>query len=567
MVTTATILAAGKAIDVTYEVLSIFVRKEVNRIPTAELKLLDGSAAEQKFEISDTATFEPGAELEIKLRYEGESDESVFKGVVVRHGVEARDGSSLLAITAKDEAVKLTGARRNAVFEEQKDHEVIAKILSTAGITKGTIATTTAMHPEIVQYRSTDWDFIVSRADINGLLVVADAGEVSVAKIEVKGSALHTFEFGIDPIYEFEMEIDGASQSENFESVAWDPKSLKATQAKTAKAFTTGQGNLKGDAVAKKIGTGVYTLATPTPLDAKELQAWADGRLARNRMAMIRGRVSVAGIGSVQLLDVIEIKGVGKRFNGKTLVTGLAHRVSDGGWVTDIQFGLSPEWFATRPGVAEVPAAGLLPPAEGLQVGIVGAFEEDPDGEFRVRVQVPGMGKGDPVLWARLAAPDAGNERGWFFRPEVGDEVVVGFLGMDPRRPVVLGALYGSKNTPPKPIGNVTDKNVDKGLVTQSGTVVHFVDGDKPQVTIATPAGNTVLLDDDGEAINLTDQHGNSIAMTKDGIELKSAKDLVIDASGAVNVKSGKETEIKPKDFKVDAAGNVEIKGAKVDVK
>jgi phage gp45-like len=51
-------------------------------------------------------------------------------------------------------------------------------------------------------------------------------------------------------------------------------------------------------------------------------------------------------------------------------------------------------------------------------------------------------------------------------------------------------------------------------------------------------------LDDDAEKVEVVDQHGNKITMSKDGIVIKSAKDV-----------------------KIDANGNVEIKGTKVDVK
>jgi len=40
---------------------------------------------------------------------------------------------------------------------------------------------------------------------------------------------------------------------------------------------------------------------------------------------------------------------------------------------------------------------------------------------------------------------DAGKERGWFFRPEPGDEVVVGFLHDDAAPGGDPGAMYGSK--------------------------------------------------------------------------------------------------------------------------
>ena len=84
-VVTATILSEGSAIDPEYCVMSIDIIKEVNKIPSAQIILLDGDAAKQEFAISNSNFFKPGKTIEIKLRYEGNVAEeaTVFKGIVV----------------------------------------------------------------------------------------------------------------------------------------------------------------------------------------------------------------------------------------------------------------------------------------------------------------------------------------------------------------------------------------------------------------------------------------------------------------------------------------------------
>ena len=158
-VVTTTILSAGKQMDAKYELLSIDVSKELNRIPDARLVLLDGDAAKRQFPISDTTFFEPGKDVEIKLRYEGDKDVSVFKGMIVRHNVEANTNASTLTVEFKDAAVKLTQPRKSVVFAKQADHEIIGKIIGDAGLKKGKLEATQPKHAEIVQYDCTDWDF------------------------------------------------------------------------------------------------------------------------------------------------------------------------------------------------------------------------------------------------------------------------------------------------------------------------------------------------------------------------------------------------------------------------
>jgi Rhs element Vgr protein len=545
---TATISNNGQVMDPSYQLLSIDIVKEVNRIPYARIVLLDGDAAKQKFAISDDTFFEPGQKIEIKLRYEAEPNKeaSVFKGLVIRQTVEANEQGLLLTVEMKDAAIKMTQSRRSEVYVKQTDDKIIGDLIAKAGLTKGSLAATQPQHPEIVQYYCTDWDFVLSRAQACGLLALAEDGEFSLKEIALAGDADkdHTFEFGIRDIYNFEIEVDASHQRAEVQSIAWDLKNQKLTQASKAKAFSLSQGDLKGDALASLVGGDLETLSSAVPLDPKALQAWADAVMTRSRMAMIRGRISVPGFGAIKRMDIMAVAGIGKRFNGKTLVTGVRHRVDVNGWQTDVQFGLSPEEFAARSDIVDAPAAGLLPAVNGLQIGVVDKFEEDPDKEFRVKVILPGIDETKRAVWARLASPDAGKERGYFFRPETGDEVVVGFFNDDPRQAVILGAMFGSKNTPHKDAATVTKDNIDKGIFSKKGSSLRFIDDEKPAILIQTPKLNKILLDEDNQMIEISDQHGNAITMNKDGIEIKSVKDL-----------------------KITASGNVEIKGAKVDVK
>jgi len=541
---TPTILSDGEAMDPAYSLLSVDVSKEVNRISQAQLTLLDGTPAAGDFPISNTAFFEPGKEIEIKLRYEGEDDVTVFKGKVVRQGIQAGLRGSVLTVEVKDAALKLTHGRQSIVFRDVTDGDVFGQLIEDAGLTKGDVATTDPQHAELVQFYCSNWDFLLSRAEVLGLLVSVDDGTVSVVEADLSGEAAHSFEYGAGDIFDFEMELDAAHQYAAVETVAWDLEQQQLSETSTAEDISLSQGNLDGASVAEGLGFETTVLSDPVPLAPEELQSWADARLARARLALIRGRLSVRGNAGIKPLDVIELVGMGERFSGNTLVTGVRHRVDDRGWRTDLQFGLSPDWFSRRPDIQDVPAAGLLPPVSGLQIGVVDAYEEDPDEQLRVRVALPALGAEDAFVWARLATPDAGAGRGDFFRPETGDEVVVGFFNEDPRQAVILGAMYGTTNTAPDDFAELSEDNLNKGIVTKKGTKIWFEDGDKAKLTIETEAGNKILWDDDGEAIQIVDQHDNAIAMNGDGIEI---------------ISSG--------DFKVEASGNVEITGQEVDIK
>lgn len=544
-VVTPTLVSAGSKMPATYQILSIDIQKEVDRIPQAEIRVIDGSASLRTFSVSDASFFVPGSALEISLRYEGESDTVVFSGVIVRHGIEVGRSGSLLSVIVKDPAISLTSLRKSAVFSDMDDAAIIKKLLEGSDVSAGTFEKTPPKHSNMVQFHCTAWDFILSRADALGLAVVVEAGVLSLKKKAISGSAVSTFEYGINPLYEFELEVDAASQMAAIESVAWDPATQALSTAVKATSVTLAPGNLDGATLASSVGNSSSTLNHAVPVVADELQAWADGQMARSRLALLRGRISVPGVSSLKLLDVIAIAGMGDRFNGEALITGLRHRFDRAGWRTDIQIGGPAEGFSQRHHVQEPPASGLLPAVHGLQIGVVADFVEDKTGELLIKVLLPSVDmQTTSAVWARLASPDAGPARGFYFRPEPKDEVVVGFLNSDPRCPVIVGSLYTSKNAAPTAMGTPDDKNQYRGLVSKKGTTIGFIDADKPSVYIATAGGNKLLLDEDTGGISLTDQNGNSIAMTKDGIAIKSAGLLTIEASKDVTL-TGSKVNIK----------------------
>jgi uncharacterized protein involved in type VI secretion and phage assembly len=319
-------------------------------------------------------------------------------------------------------------------------------------------------------------------------------------------------------------------------SQAWDVQNLAATEPTEATQPDVTVGNLDAAAIAKKLGGDSCALVHPALLAQGELVSWAESRLSRSRLALLRGRVSIPGRPDLAPLDVVELAGVGDRFNGEAFVSGVTHTIDHGGWRTELRLGLPPEPFARQPDIADMPAAGLLPPVQGLHVGVVGAFESDPLGEHRIKVQLSVLDNRQGAVWARLARPDAGHQRGHVFWPEPGDEVIVGFINGDPRQAIILGALHGSTNAPPDAAGPPSERNGRRAIVSKGGMVIGF-DDDKKSVTIETPGKNKVVIDDTAESIMLADQHGNKIMLDSSGITLKSAADLTIDGPGKVVIK------------------------------
>lgn len=558
-VVTATIKSKGKKLKAIYRLVGIDIQREVNRIPFAQLLLIDGSAATKKFLLSEEDFFTPGNEVEILLRYEGiqKSAKRVFKGLVLRHALESDGVESILRIDLKDAAYTMTVGRKSVVHKGA-DSSIIKKLIQGAHLKADIKVTTKPQHAEMVQYYCSDWDFMLSRAEANNLLVAVTDRTVSLQPLKVSGAAKHSFEYGISQIYSFEMEADASQQYAKVSAVAWDQKKNALTKASQAAAFSLSQGNFKAADIAKKVGGKELQFTSAVPMTPQETKEWANSRLARARMSFLRGSITVPGQADMALLDVMEMKGLGPRFKGKTLVTGLRHQVDLDGWQTHIQFGLPSEPFARSPDIVDAPAAGLLPAVQGLQLGIVEAFKKDPDEQFRVKVKLPGIDPKKGIVWARFVMPDAGKQRGQLFIPEKGDEVVVGFFNDDPRQAVIIGSLYSSTNPPPKGWEKWTKDNRYKGFVSKTGITIAIDDKDK-SLTLLTSDKQSIKLDEKTKTIEILDVNKNKITLNDKGVVLEVVDKLSIKAKGDV--------EIKGKNIKLNASANVEIKGSKVDVK
>ncbi len=546
-VVTFTLLSDGNELPETFEVLSILTAREINRIPWAKIVFRDGDPAAETFELSSEDDLLPGKVLEIRAGYASQ-EETIFQGIIIKHGIKVweRKGS-VLVVECRDESVKMTVGRKNNYFVDVTDSDVIEELVQNTGVQTGDIESTSLTHKELVQYHTTDWDFMLSRADANGMVVIVDDGTINARKPDFSSEAGLTVVHG-DTIYELEAEMDARHQFKTVRSLSWDYKKQEVITKDGPSPDANPQGNVKESTLADVLGVDELTLVHPGQVVDQELEAWAGAQVIKDQLAKVLGRVKIRGYSGVKPGELIDLKGVGDRFAGNAFVTGVRQELVEGTWYTQLQFGLSPDWFARREHMLDPPAAGLVPGMHGLQIGVVTKLEGDPDGEDRIQVRLPVLDDQADGVWVRLASLDAGENRGFVFRPEIGDEVVVGFLNRDPRDGILLGMLHSSKKPAPIP---ASDDNHEKGLVTRSEMKVHF-DDDKKIITIETPGGNSLVLSDDDQAITLTDQHGNSITLDSEGITLHGSK---------ITTNSQQETSLKAgTDLKAEGGTNVNVK-------
>ena len=95
--------------------------------------------------------------------------------------------------------------------------------------------------------------------------------------------------------------------------------------------------------------------------------------------------------------------------------------------------------------------------------------------------------------WIRLLQPHSGSGKGFYFVPEIGEEVLVGFQGGNAEKPYVIGTQYNGKEKS----GYADKENNIKAVHTRSGTKIILNDSEG-SILIEDPSGNTYHMDGQG---------------------------------------------------------------------
>lgn len=194
--------------------------------------------------------------------------------------------------------------------------------------------------------------------------------------------------------------------------------------------------------------------------------------------------------------------------------------------------------------------------AKGVAYGVV-RDNQDPSGLGRVRVSYPWHTQTDQSYWARIAVPMAGNDRGFYALPEVGDEVALIFERGDMRFPCVVGAVWNGKNTPPG--SNSDGKNDVRVFKSRKGHVFEFNDStDAPSVTVSLSDQKKVVIDQNG--IRLDDNSGNTLKIsTQDG-------SISIVASGTLSLQGNSVSIVSQGTLSISASATLSVSGTTVNI-
>lgn len=172
----------------------------------------------------------------------------------------------------------------------------------------------------------------------------------------------------------------------------------------------------------------------------------------------------------------------------------------------------------------------------------------DPDNLARIKIRLhatAGVADQDGPVWARLVTGFAGNQRGAYWMPDVGDLVAVMFLQGDVRHALVLGGVWSGSATPPESMDRGSANNL-KVVRSRNGVKITLDDQDgQERIRIETPGGQSLTLSDGPGKCELVDANGNTVTTEASGITVTAAAKVTVNApqvevnAGMVQVNAG----------------------------
>ena len=490
-----------------------------------------------------------------------------FRGTVCEVSIEAMEigAYSQLVVTGYSTTIQLESGEDFATFHEKKVADIVQKIVQTAGLTAKIKTKHQAVLPYKCQYRESAFNFLNRLSADYGEYFFYDGKDLFFGQPE--GSKTFQVTYGEDILG---MQLSVRALPVNFSNHDYDEKKDAPLSGKPG-AEVKGLGQFSNNVfkTSGKIFSKSTINAFRNIVDGSDLRKFAEIQqaafAANMEVLTVKTDNPEIHIGAIVKLRMGTFKNKEATYEdyGEFLVTNIEHTITGEGYTNTIQ--------AIPAGLEVIPVKNVAIPIAETQLAIV-KDNKDKDKIGRVQVQMLWQKENnDKTDWISVMTPDAGQgkdgkNRGHLCIPEIDDKVMVGFRYNNPDRPFVLGSVFTGQTG-----AGGGDDNKIKSFTTNSGSTIKFED-EKISI-IDAKKKSKILYDGKGKIDIESDEEimltcgQSSINMKKDGTIQIKGKEITLDASSKVVIKSMGNVEVKATaDAKIEGL-NTELSaqvGAKV---
>ncbi|MBD2488011.1 VgrG-related protein [Aulosira sp. FACHB-615] len=457
----------------------------------------------------------------------------VLEGEITAIETEFTSGSQApIIIRGYDMSHRLHRGRYNRSFQNVTDSDVVNQVIGEAGITAGTVTSTTIVHDYVFQENQTNMEFLRERAARLGFELYVQDSKLNFRQPAQNESLSLKW---LEDIHNFRVRVSSAEQVSSVEVRGWDYSTKKSivSTASTEQVITTTD-NGKGSSTSTKFSIKPKMIVVDQPVfsvneAAKIAQALCNELGGEFVMADAVGE----GNPKIRPGKVIKLTDMGS-YSGSYYVTETRHLFQERKFVTE---------FSVR-GLRSGDLLATLSPQTHLQAGqtlLVGVVSnnQDPKGWGRVRVKFPTLTEEHESNWARVVSVGAGPGRGFDCLPEINDEVLVAFEHGDIHRPYVIGGVWNGTDAPPETVADtvVSGKVRLRTFKTRVGHKLQFVEEDKGTTKkgayLQTIGGHNLRMNDSEKFAELETTGGHKFRCDD------SNKTISLTSTGDITVKSG----------------------------
>lgn len=515
--------------------------------------------ADRDWKLIDGATWSIGATVQVKMGSET-AWTSVFKGEVTAIGSEQFGaGRNVLVVEAMDKSHRLSANIAPTTYLNKSSSEIVQTIARAYGLQA--VVTATQRRHEYLLKTVNDRAFITQLAEEIGYEWFVKEDQLLFRPRPDLGTPVVSLSWDDGGLHRLSARASAVDGAKSVEVRGWDD-AKRVEIVGTANAATPSRATIGSNAPlatstyqggAKSYGNALH-LAPGVLVDTTEATALATAIAGDLQASTLRIRGECEPTPLIAPGVWLKIADCGTKVSGDYYVTECEHAIGVGQSLVT-RFRLSGRraggLAAARP-AGERDAFGQV----GLVIGIVTNTKDEEKKMHRVKVRFPTLPNLESA-WARVVTLGGSTASGMEARPDVDDEVLVGFERGDPRRPFVLGGLLSKTDNYRTGSVNSDGKINKRGIRTRSGHRLEMFDGASAS---ATTGRYIALTAADGKTeVRIADEKVSVI--TKDGnpIELQSGTAKIVLNNGAVTIQAD-TIELK-------ATRSAKIQGLTVDLK